>query len=66
MTRKDVELIASGFAHAKWEIDPNDTPEANSARQALYRAASTICGKLYDANSRFDHRRFMQSCGFRA
>jgi hypothetical protein len=64
MTRKDFEMVASGFFRALREADDMEPAERLAARTGLSYAANNIANSCFDANPRFDRQRFMTACGF--
>lgn len=61
MTRKDYELIASGFRYSK---DSADLGAAPDFVDGIEDAARRISELLARDNPRFDRDRFLAACGF--
>lgn len=58
MTRKDYQLIASGFLDAVLRCkDP-------ARRWGIYDGAAAVAARLERDNVRFDRDKFLAACGF--
>ncbi len=61
MTKKDYELIASGFRYAL-----ETTPHKVGYNEAIIYAIACVVMKLEANNPRFDKLKFRIACGLRA
>ena len=63
MTRKDYIKVANII---KWNkmYQPNPELVSNPVETVLERVANALANEMFKDNQNFDHKRFMEACGF--